>query len=175
MKKGSGLMDRTIDYIAALAVEFDRERPGYEAEVDGDNYFEAGCAFVCDAVRAIGLDPAEHEDEIAAEIDGIRHESNTAMRVAAEGGGGREELDVADIYLRRLFRPVLRSREQVRRHAQRLTAVRRPLRVRRGRERRVACKTRTRGSRRRTATSRGDPDVGDEPPLHIPLLIGGGR
>lgn len=174
------------DFITAAVVRFDDELPGYLSEVDedglcGDNYYEAGFAFIASKLVAEGLDPASYETEIYEALDWIRDRSATATRAAFEGGG-REELLIASAYRAerdRLTEIVL--------HKPHLIEARIiPSRRSRARTSRAA-PLRRRGSRRgASASSRAGPgdsdpdlaDEGDHPPQPgriTPALAGGAR
>jgi hypothetical protein len=147
-------------FIAELAVAFAQPGHAYMDRTGDDNYFEAGADWIADRLQQQGHDPDDHRDEIAAALDDARNAPDTTIRPECEGRKGQDV--VARAYHRWRRRPVLRSREGVRRHGQRLsTPPTSTPRVRSGRARRPACNQRTSGSRRSGSGSRAGPDDGD--------------
>src|SRR5215208_121510 len=93
--------------IGHLAFEFDQELPGYEVDWEvgdegepfgGDNYFLVGPEYVAAGLRLVGVNPDEHWELIDFSVEGQRERSSTATTVAYQGGGGREECEIAAGY-----------------------------------------------------------------------------
>jgi hypothetical protein len=165
--------------IDASAREFARDLPGYEAEYEGDNYLEAGYDWIASKLTAAGHDPDEFDDTIWETIESTREASSTAMTVAANGGGGREELEIAESYW--TWRDAPGTGSTVLRPPASVNRSRPPVRLLQhgARHRRAAHggKTIRRGPRR-GADSRAGPDDEGELPGDIaaaPLPIGGRR
>ena len=94
--------------IDAAADEFDRELPGYECDVEyddgvlfaADNYDEVKHDFIARKLEEFGWDPDEYEEEIYGALDAEQDASHIATMVACQGGGGREECEIAASYCR---------------------------------------------------------------------------
>jgi hypothetical protein len=169
------------NFITDAALRFDAERPGHEVEVDedgfccGDNYDEAGFAYIASKLVAAGKDPDPYEAEICDALAWIRDQSDTATRVAYQGGGGREELEIAAAYSAARdtladAEPMLSPPREV------LPIVARGWRGPRSRASRGSAPVHRRGSRRTSSGSRAGPDdegeldgESDGPPRRGPL------
>lgn len=148
--------------IETTAVEFDHERPGYETEPEGDNFHEAAYDHIAGRLVAAGGDLSEYEAQIDAAIEWVHDGSNMATQVACQGGGGREECEIAAAYLNEVERVESTPR------APRTLSIFAPdivdaslvwARVT-GRAPRLACNAKRKGSRRTTADD--DPDLPHE-------------